>query len=205
LLLSDSRVIKSVGREEFDMSDDWPRSHERANMQDVIEDLEDLERMVDDDDEREHVREARRAAEEAREPGVLGRFRRGFGLRDAGEAVIGGFVFGVPMIVEDGTYEVGRYIANDPPSLLITILFGGSLILGILHAGGFEQVKEDRLFGLVPLRLVGILGISVGLAVGLLTIWGQIDWSDPVVAGSQTAVVAIAMGVGGSVGDILPE
>lgn len=38
-----------------------------------------------------------------------------------------------------------------------------------------------------------------------MTVWGQVDWSEPVVAGSQAAIVAIAMGVGGSVGDILPE
>lgn len=174
-------------------------------MRDVIEDLEDLEGMVDDEEEREKVRETRKAAEEAHEPGIVGRFRRGFGLRDAGEAVIGGFVFGVPMIFEGGTYDVGRYIANHPPRLAITVLFGSVLILGVLHAGEFERVEEDRLLGVLPLRLVGILGISVGLAVGLLTVWGQVDWSDPMVAGSQTAIVAIAMGVGASVGDILPE
>jgi len=174
-------------------------------MRDVMDDLEDLEGMVDDEEERAKVRETMQTAEEARDPGIVDRFQRGFGLRDAGEAVIGGFVFGVPMIVEGGTYEVGRFIANNPPRLAITILFGGVLILGILHAGEFEQVAEDRLFGVVPLRLVGILGISVGLAVGLLTVWGQVDWSEPTVAVGQATVVAIAMGVGASVGDILPE
>jgi len=187
-----------------DARDDRP-PRGRANMRDVIEDLEDLEEMVNDDAEREKVRETMQAAEEASTPGIVGRFQRGFGLRDAGEAVIGGFVFGVPMIVEGGTYEVGRYIATHPPRLTITVLFGGALILGILHAGGFEQVKEDWLFGVVPLRLVGIVGISVVLAVSLLTVWGQVDWSNPRIAAGQAAVVAIAMGVGGSVGDVLPE
>ena len=177
---------------------------EPGDIRDVIEDLEDLEEMVDDEAERAKVRETMEAAEKAQVPGLVGRFRRGFGLRDAGEAVIGGFVFGVPMIVEGGTYDIGRYMANHPPSLAVTILFGGSLILGILYAGGFEQVREDRLLGVVPLRLIGILCISIGLAVSLLTVWGQVDWSDPMVAGSQTTLVAIAMGVGGSVGDILP-
>jgi hypothetical protein len=158
---------------------------EPGDIRDVIEDLEDLEEMVDDEAERAKVRETMEAAEKAQAPGLVGQFRRGFGLRDAGEAVIGGFVFGVP-------------------SLAVTILFGGSLILGILYAGGFEQVREDRLLGVVPLRLIGILCISIGLAVSLLTVWGQVDWSDPMVAGSQTTLVAIAMGVGGSVGDILP-
>jgi hypothetical protein len=174
-------------------------------MRDVIEDLEDLAGMVDDDEERKKVRETMRTAENVQGPGLVGRFRRGFSLRDAGETVVGGFLFGVPMIVEGGTYDVGRYIANHPPSLVVTVLFGGSLILAILYAAGFEQVGENRLFSVVPLRLIGILGISVGLAVSLLTVWGQVDWSEPVVAGSQAAIVAIAMGVGGSVGDILPE
>ena len=174
-------------------------------MRDVMDDLEDLEEMVDDEAEREKVRETIETAREAREPGILGRFRRGFGLRDAGEAVIGSFIFGVPMIVEGGTYDVGAFLAAHPPYLALTILFGGALILGVLHAGEFERVEEDRLLGVVPLRLVAILGISGGLAAGLVTIWGQVDWTEPVVAASQTAVVAIAMGVGASVGDILPE
>jgi hypothetical protein len=113
------------------------RPREPAGMRDVIEDLEDLAGMVDDDEEREKVRETMRTAETVEGPGLVGRFQRGFSLRDAGETVIGGFLFGVPMIVEGGTYDVGRYIANHPPSLIVTILFGGSLILAILYAGGF--------------------------------------------------------------------
>ncbi len=182
-----------------------PRPEEQADIRDVIEDLGDLKEMVDDEEERRKVRETMRTLRSVRAPGIVGRFRGGFGLRDAGEAVIGGFLFGVPMIVEGGTYDVGRYIANHPLSLVVTVLFGGSLILAILYAGGFEQVCEDQLFDVVPLRLIGIVGISVVLAVFLLTIWGQVDWSDPMVAGSQATLVAIAMGVGGSVGDILPE
>jgi uncharacterized membrane protein len=181
------------------------RDADEANMEDVIDELEDLEEMVEEEEKREKVRETMAAAEEARDPGLVGRFHRGFGLRDAGEAVIGGFVFGVPLIVEDGTYEVGRFIARQPAYLAFTALFGLAMILGILFAGDFEDVNEDRVLGVVPLRLVGILAISGALAIGLPTIWGQIEWDQPMVAAGQATVIAIAMGVGASVGDILPE
>jgi hypothetical protein len=87
----------------------------------------------------------------------------------------------------------------------VTVLLGLSLVVGIFHAVKFERVEGDFLFAVVPLRLLGILAIALGLATLLLTVWGRVDWADPVVATGQTTVTAIIMAVGASLGDVLPE
>lgn len=176
-----------------------------TDIEEVLVELEELEEIVDRDEELEQVREAMRTARHVRPRGIVGRFSEQFGLRDAGEAVVGSFVFGLPMVVEDGVLDIGRFLANRPAFLALTALLGSSLILGILHAGEFEQVVEDRLFGVLPLRLVAIVTIAGTMAVGLMTIWGRVTWGKLIVAGSQTLLIAIVMSVGAALGDILPE
>ncbi|WP_436927197.1 hypothetical protein [Halosimplex amylolyticum] len=178
---------------------------EEPDIDDVLDDLEVLEEMVDSREEREQVREAMRTARRAGRPRVLGRIRDSFDLRDAGEAVVGAFVFGVPMIVEGGTLEIGESIAGSVPELAVTALFGLVVALGILYAARFEEVESDLLFGVLPRRLLGILAIAGAMSVGLMTVWSRVDWSEPDVAFAQCLVTAVVMVVGASLGDVLPE
>jgi uncharacterized membrane protein len=173
------------------------------DIDDALDELEELERVVDSTAEREQVREAMRTLRRAR-PRPFGRLTDTFDLRDAGEALVGSFIFGIPMVVEGGTIEIGEYIATRPAYIVLTAALGLAFVLGILRAVEFEKVEGDFLFGLVPVRLLGILLISGGLALVLMTVWGRVDWSQPVVAGSQTLVTAVVMAVGASLGDILP-
>jgi hypothetical protein len=70
------------------------------DIEDVLDELEEPEEAVDTDAEREQVRETMRVARRATRPKPLGRVRNSFGSRDLGEALVGSFVFGMPMIVE---------------------------------------------------------------------------------------------------------
>jgi uncharacterized membrane protein len=171
----------------------------------VFAELEELEELVDTEAERRQVRETMRTLRRADRPGVIGRFRSGFGSRDAGEAVVGSFVFGAPAVVEDGTLAAGAFLAGRPAFLAVTLALGVGIVGGILHAGEFERVAEDRLAGVIPVRLVGILLIAAAMSVGLLTAWGRVNWADPVVAGAQALLVGIVMAVGAAIGDIVPE
>jgi len=173
------------------------------DIDDALDELEALEALVDSPEEREQVRETMRTVRRVR-PGRFGRLRDDFDLRDAGEALVGSFVFGIPMIVEEGTLEIGAYIATQPAYIALTALLGLAFVLGILRAVEFEKVEEDLLFGLVPRRLLGILAIAGGTALVLMTIWGRVDWTTPAVAASQTLVTAVVMAVGASLGDVLP-
>lgn len=175
------------------------------DIEDVLDELEELEEAVDSDAEREQVRETMRVARRASRPKPLGRIRDSFDTRDLGEALVGSFVFGMPMIVEGGTYEIGAHVAERPPAIVATAGFGLLLVLGILWAAEFEKVEADFVLGFVPVRLIGIVGVAVTTATVLMTLWGTVDWGRPVVAGSQTLVAAIVMAVGASLGDVLPE
>ncbi|WP_436930373.1 hypothetical protein [Halosimplex halobium] len=175
------------------------------DIDDVLDDLEELEDLVDRPEERERVREAMRTARRANRPRVVGRIRDAFDLRDAGEAVVGAFLFGIPMVVEGGTQEIGVAIEDSPVAVALTAALGFLVVLGILHAARFEAVEADLIAGVVPRRLVGILGISAGMAVGLMTLWRRVDWSQPDVAAAQCLVTAVVMAVGASLGDVLPE
>jgi hypothetical protein len=176
---------------------------DEPDIEDAMDELEELEELVDSDEEREQVREAMRTLRRTR-PRPFGRLRDTFDSRDAGEAFVGSFIFGIPMVVEGGTLEIGVFIATRPAYIALTALFGLAIVLGILRAVEFEKVEEDYILGLVPARLVGILVIAGGTALILMTAWGRVDWAEPAVAASQTLVTAIVMAVGASLGDILP-
>jgi uncharacterized membrane protein len=194
------------GRERGDEPAGGERSDESEgppDLDDALDELEELEELVDSPAEREQVRETMRTLRRA-QPRPFGRLRDTFDLRDAGEALVGSFVFGIPMVVEGGTLEIGVFIATRPVYALATAALGLVLVLGILRAVEFEKVEADLLLGLVPLRLVGILAIACAMALVLMTAWGRVDWSTPAVAASQTLVTAVVMAVGASLGDILP-
>ncbi|MFB6311646.1 MAG: hypothetical protein ABEH64_10770 [Salinirussus sp.] len=173
------------------------------DLDDAMAELEDLEELVDSPEERDQVREAMATLEQAR-PRPFGRLRDAFDLRDAGEALVGSFLFGIPMVVEGGTQEIGVVIAQDPLRIGFTALLGLALVFGILRAVEYEKVSGDRFFGVIPIRPMGILSIAFGLSLVLMTAWGRVDWARPVVAASQILVTGIVMAVGASLGDILP-
>ena len=95
------------------MSGSDEEREQRPGIGDAMNELEELEEFVDSAEEREQVREAMRALRRTR-PRLFGRMRDTFELRDAGEALVGAFIFGIPMVVEEGTLEVGAYIATNP-------------------------------------------------------------------------------------------
>lgn len=171
---------------------------------DLLDELETLEETVNDSAEREQVRETMRVARRVR-PGVFGQVIRGFDRHDAAEALVGSVVFGIPMLVEGGTLEIGAFVAANPPALLVTLAGTVALVIGVLYVAEIQQVEIHRpLFGVVPRRLVGVLTVSSVTAVVTMTLWGRVDWADPWLALCQTSVTFSAMAVGAALGDILP-
>ncbi len=180
-------------------------SDERRDVGDAFDELEELEEMVDDPEEREQVREAMRAVADAEESPVFGRIIWGFDRADAAEALLGSLLFGIPMAVEGGTNEVGAFVASNPLYLLGTVGAAVGIVVGILYVAEIQDVRVSRrLFGLVPMRLAGVLTISGTVAVGMLTLWGRVDWGDPWLAVCTCSVAFVPMAIGAALGDILP-
>ncbi|WP_277553775.1 DUF2391 family protein [Halobaculum limi] len=177
-------------------------------VEDLIESLETLESVVDDTEERRKVQEAMRTAREIavqKPPSVFGRVVRGFDRSDLAEALLGSVLFGIPMLVEGGTGEVGAYLASHPVYLVGTVVATVLLVIGIIYVADFQDVRvHNPILGVVPRRLVGVLGVAALTALVGLTVWGRVDWTSPGVALGSTVVAAVPMAVGAALGDLLP-
>lgn len=184
-----------------DRSDD---GDEAVDIDDVFDEPEALEELVDSDAEHRQVRETMQALRRSRNRPVV-RLRSRFDGRDLGEAIVGSFVFGMPMVVEEGTLEIGSYIANSPLLYVPTVGMGFAAVYGILHMAEFEKIEEDLIADTISLRIITIPLIAAVMALVLMTIWGRVDWGTPMVALAQVTITAIVMAVGASLGDVLPE
>nr|WP_256308203.1 DUF2391 domain-containing protein [Halobellus litoreus] len=186
------------GEHEIDSSDE--------ELQRLLEEFDALAETVDSPEERARVRTARRAAvAAAAEAPVFGRVIRGFDRSDLAEAFLGSFLFGVPMFVEGGTNEVGAFLAGRPLLLAGTLLGGIALVVSILYVAEIQDVRvQDPFFGVIPRRLVGVLGVSFLTAVVAMTAWGRVAWSEPALAFATVVVAFVPMSVGAALGDILP-
>jgi len=185
-------------------TDGW-RDDDPPDSGDLMDSLEALEAQADSSDEVRLIREAMDLVEEVDRPGAFGRVIVGFDRGDAAEATLGSVVFGLPMLVEGGTQEVGAFLATHPAYYLGTLAATVGLVVGILYVAEIQDVRvRDPLLGFLPRRLVGVLTIAFALAAGSMTLWGRVDWSTPEVAFAQVTVCFTAMAIGASLGDILP-
>lgn len=178
---------------------------ETVGVEAVLGDLEELEEIVDSEAELQQVRETMRLLRRIEPSRPLRRLKASFDSRDVGEEVVGSFVFGMPMIVEDGTLEIGEFIGQNVVYFSATVAIGVALVYGILHTIGFAHGSENRLGGFVPVRFVSIPLIAAVMALVLMTLWGRVDWASPWVASGQVLITAIVMSVGASLGDVLPR
>jgi uncharacterized membrane protein len=182
-----------------DVDDDPP------DMGDLFDDLQAIADAVDDPEERERVEAAMRTAAAVEPPPMFGRVIRGFDRGDVAETVLGSALFGIPMLVEGGTGEVGAFLATHPVSILGTLAFTVAVVVGILYVSDIQDVRvTKRLFGVIPYRLAGVLGVSLAFAAASMTAWGRVDWTDPALALAAISVAWVPMAIGAALGDILP-
>lgn len=174
----------------------------------VLQQLNELEEVVDDAEERRHVDETRALL--YRLPG--GERIQKFTGRDMGEAFIGSLVFAVPLLVEDGVFDIAAWFAavtlgSVPILLALNVVFVVGITAGLLYAVDIREVEIHNPFvGVVPRRLVGVLLISLGCTVGMMLMWGRLHAGDPtpVEALGRTTIVWAAAALGAVLGDILP-
>ncbi|WP_222920264.1 DUF2391 family protein [Natrinema sp. SYSU A 869] len=179
--------------------------HEETTIDDIYEQLEALEETVDTSDERTEVRRTMRLVSRFSHNATVGKVITGFTRKDKAEAFVGSVVIGLPMLVEDGVFSIGSFLAAHPVLLLVNLVCTVGLVVGILYVADFREVQiHNPYFGLVPRRPVWVLLIAFATAAGLMTLWGRISWNEPWVNLCQVLVVFTAMALGGSLGDILP-
>lgn len=179
---------------------------ERPHVDDLLDELEILEGQVRAPEAKAQLEATIQLARRLDSRGTFGNvITGGFDRADAAEALVGSVVFGIPMLVESGTLEVGAFIANNVAYLVGTLVFGIVIVHGLLYVADFQEVRVvNPVLGVVPRRMVGVLTISAVTATVSMTVWGRVDWSTPWVAACQVSVCFVAMAIGAALGDIIP-
>lgn len=187
-------------------------NHADPDINDLLEKLDALEETVDDEHEREKVRQTISLVE--RMPGsdaFTTRISKYTG-RDIAQSFVGGIVFALPLLVEGGVFEIAAWfaaarVAGVPVYLAGHVCFVVGVTTGLLYYADFRDVQVYRpIFGLVPRRLVGVLTVAFLVSAGLMALWGRLFAEDPTTleAFARVTVVWGGAAFGGALGDILP-
>jgi uncharacterized membrane protein len=178
----------------------------------LLEELEELETLVDHPAEREQVRRAIRTVHHVPGLHAVENGIKRYTTRDMAEAFVGSVLLSLPLLVEDGVFEIGAHfveftVSGVPVFLLANVLFIGLLTTALLYWTDIRNVQvTEPVFGVVPRRLIGVLGISLFTATALMIMWGRIFEEDPTTLEAIGRIVVIwtAGAFGAALGDILP-
>lgn len=190
--------------------DNRPRE---AEVEELLDQLEELEGIVDEPEELEQVRETMSVARRIPGSSLFSERIQRYTTHDIAEAFVGGVILSLPLLVEDGVFDIARWFLRHtvlglPVLLLGNVLFILGLTIGLIYWSDFRQVEvTEPVLGLIPRRLVGVLSISLLTATGLFVLWGRHVAGNPngmteILA--RLSVVWAAAAFGGALGDILP-
>lgn len=182
-----------------------------ALLAELHDQFDDLEAVVDDHEERIEVNRLREDATQAAADDGFGDRIQKYTSRDIAEGFVGSIFFSIPLLVEDGVFDVAEFFLSFqvglfPVYFVVNTVFVLAMILALVYWAGPQDVQVSRpIFGIVPRRLVGIAVVSFLTAAALTTMWGRVEnWQDPVVALARISVVWTAASFGAALGDVLP-
>ncbi len=176
-------------------------------LSDVFDQLDELEETVSSTEERREVRRTRRMLE--RMPGRE-RIKKYTG-RDVAEGCVGGIIFALPLLVEDGVFEIAEWFVDFsigplPLFLAMNVVFVVSIVTGVLYFTDIRDIQPRLIFGFIPKRLTATLIISFVVAASMMLMWGRLHEEDPTTVEqfSRITVIWAAAALGATLGDILP-
>jgi len=189
------------------MPDDDPPDGD-SDMDEVLNELDKLKETVDSTEERRRVKEVIGMVETMSFSKVIEKYT----TRDMAQTFVGGILLSVPLLVEDGVFEIAEWFLETtvygiPVVLTANILFVLIMTYGLIYWADIRQVKMKKILGIFPRRFVGVAFISFLTASFLLFLWGRHLADDPesnLEIFSRITVIWAAAAFGGALGDILP-
>ncbi len=189
------------------MPDDRPSDGD-TRVNEVLDELNELKQTVDSTEERRRVKEVIGMVETMSFSKVIEKYT----TRDMAQTFVGGILLSLPLLVEDGVFEIAKWflettVAGIPVLLSLNILFILVLTYGLIYWADIRQVRMRKIFGIFPRRLVGVVFISFFTAAFLLVLWGRHLADDPgsnLEIFARVTVIWAAAAFGGALGDILP-
>lgn len=170
-----------------------------------------LEDIIKNGEKTEGIEQMKERTQQATTDALFGKQIKKYTTRDVAEAFVGSIVFAIPLLVEDGVFDVADYflsfqIMQFPVFFLFNAIFVLFIVWALIYWTGPQDVQINRpIFGIFPRRVVGIAIISFITAAALMTMWGRVDhWADPVVAIARISAVWSVAAFGAALGDILP-
>lgn len=186
------------------------RDTEESSLGEVLQELEELEETVDSQEQRDELADVRRAVKQLPGSKFIGKRIERYTTRDVAESFVGSIIISLPLLVEDGVFDIGEHFvestaAGVPVWLVGNVAFIVVLTWGLLYWSDFREVRETNpILGIIPRRLVGALAVSLFTATLTMTLWGRVEWGDPVEAFARISVIWAAAAFGAALGDILP-
>ena len=180
---------------------------QRYDFDEIFDQLEELEETVSDAHERREVRRLRDMVKQVTRGPVI----RKYTSRDIAEGVVGGIVFSLPLLVEDGVFDIAAWFAQAtigpvPIFLLMNILLIVALVNGLLYYTDIRTIEPRPVLRIIPRRLVAILCISLVVATLTMFLWGRLHENDPtrLEQVGRITVIWAAAALGATLADILP-
>lgn len=187
---------------------DIPETTDLGHVQEQLDELEDI---VDSPDEKKELNDVRLAIERLPGSKFVSDHIEKYTTRDVAEGFVGSIIISLPLLVEDGVYDIADHflastVAGVPLWLLGNVSFIFVMTWALLFWADFRDVRESNpILGLVPRRLLGVLLISLFTSSLLMTLWGRVEgWQDPQLAFARISVIWTAAAFGAVIGDILP-
>ncbi|WP_017343851.1 DUF2391 family protein [Halorubrum sp. T3] len=182
------------------------------DIEDLLAKLDALSDTVDEDHEREKVRQTISLVERMPGTGALAERITKYTSRDLAESFVGAVLFALPLLVEGGVFEIAAWFAATTVAGVPVLLIGhvGFIFIataGLLYFADFRQITiRHPIFGLIPRRYAGVLLVSLVTSSTMLLFWGRLHEGDPTALErvGRIAVVWAAAAFGAGLGDILP-
>ena len=185
---------------------------ENPDINDLLAKLDALKDTVDEPHEREKVRQTISLVE--RMPGSQAFTNRitKYTTRDIAESFVGGILLSLPLLVEDGVFDIAEWLAGTlvggiPVLLVANVLFVLVMTWGLLYFADFRDLQDTSpILGFLPRRLVAVLAISLLVSIGTMALWGRLFEGGPTTAEAvaRVSVIWAAAAFGAALGDILP-
>ena len=197
-----------MSREASTGADSPPEGSEApAHVEDLLEDLEALERAAAPS-ATDDLAEVRELLAEAHRRGLIDSGVRRLDPDDVAEAFVGSVIFASPLLIEDGVFDIATHlfqstVAGLPGFLVANTAFVVLMTYALLEWTGRDKREVHTLFGVVPARVLMILGVSFVVAALLMTVWGRVEWAPPAEAIARINVIWTVGSLGAALGDIL--
>ncbi|MBI2542480.1 DUF2391 family protein [Candidatus Woesearchaeota archaeon] len=123
------------------------------------------------------------------------------GIKDLSKGIVGAFIG----VVAHFAFIYGKQIASNITMTRATILLAFSyvMIIILMYETGYREIKEKRLFGILPKRATAIFFTSLFMIPVIFFLFNQLNLSNITELYKQIAVTSVLASVGAGTADLI--